>query len=178
MVFQQSLRESLYCIGAILGEFYEVSKRKVLGMVAVWLQWRILFLLEVWFISHVIPGETVWFMIPCLCVSRNCESPVTQRFVRERVKILLPPHCSHKKNKSWTLSVVGRRRRSLLSQWRDTGSPLASSPLPEPPRTRGGSQDAGPRPRLLASVWTENRTRPPNLLSESRASERGCKQLY
>ncbi|XP_012864814.1 PREDICTED: la-related protein 4B isoform X3 [Dipodomys ordii] len=106
----------------------------------------------------------------------NYESPVMQRFVRERVKNLLPPHHNPKKNKSQTLSVVGRRRRSSLSLWRDTKSPPPSSPLLEPPKIRGGSQGVGPlpqpRPRLqlqhqqLGSVSTENRTLPPSLLSE------------
>lgn len=106
---------------------------------------------------------------PTFYVSRNWESPVMQRSVRERVKSLLPPpHCNPQKNKSQTLSPVGRRRRSLLSLWRDTESPLPSSLLLESPKIRGGSLGADPLLQLPGSVWTGNRTLLPSLLSESR----------
>lgn len=125
---------------------------------------------------HVIPGDIIFAYNP-MFVSRNYESPVMQRFVRERVKILLLPHCNHKRNKSQTLSVVERRKRSWLSPWRDTGRPLPSSPLLEFPKTRGGSLAAGPHPQLLGSVSAENRTLPQSLLSENRMPGRGHKEL-
>lgn len=112
------------------------------------------------------------------CVSRNYESPVMQRFVRERVESLLPPHCNPQKNKRQTLSPVGRRRRSLLNLWRDTESPLPSSPLLGSPKIRGGSLGADPHLLLPGSVWTGNRTLLPSLLSESRMPGRGLEELY
>lgn len=106
---------------------------------------------------------------PTFCVSRNWESPVMQRSVRERVKSLLPPpHCNPQKNKSQTLSPVGRRRRSSLSLRRDTESPLPSSLLLESPKIRGGSLGADRLLQLPGSAWTGNRTPLPSLLSESR----------
>lgn len=114
---------------------------------------------------------------PGLSVSRNCESPATQRFVREQVKSLLLPHCNPKKNKSQTLLVVGRRKRSWQSPRRDTGSPQPSSPHLEPPETRGGRPGAGPRPRPWGSVSAESRALPPSLLSENRTSGRGRRAL-
>uniref|UniRef100_A0A2K5TVN6 La ribonucleoprotein 4B n=1 Tax=Macaca fascicularis TaxID=9541 RepID=A0A2K5TVN6_MACFA len=107
----------------------------------------------------------------------NCESPATQRFVREQVKSLLLPHCNPKKNKSQTLLVVGRRKRSWQSPRRDTGSPQPSSPHLEPPETRGGRPGAGPRPRPWGSVSAESRALPPSLLSENRMSGRGRRAL-
>lgn len=116
---------------------------------------------------------------PIFYVSRNWESPVMQRFVRERVKTLLPPlHCNPQKNKSQALSPVGRRRSSCLSLSRDTESPLPLSPRLESPRIRGGSLGAEPLLQLPGNAWARNRTRLPSLLSESCVPARALEELY
>lgn len=99
-----------------------------------------------------------WTALP-----RNCENPAMRRFVRGRVESLRCPRCNPKKNKSQTLSVVGRKKRSFLRE-----SPLPPSPTRDHPKTRGGRRAAGLRHRPQGSVHTENRAPLPSPPSERR----------
>lgn len=94
---------------------------------------------------------------------RNCENPATPRFARGRVESLRPPRCHPQKNKSQTLLVVGRKKRSSQRK-----SPLPPSPTQDHPGTRGGHWAAGPHLPLQGSVHTENRAPLPGPLSERR----------
>ena len=103
-------------------------------------------------------------IIPELCLfPRNCENPATQRFVRGRIESRHLPRCSPRKNKSQTLLVVGRTKRSSPRE-----SPLPPSPAQDHPKTRGDRQAAGPLPQPRGGVCTENRAPRPGPLSERR----------
>lgn len=94
---------------------------------------------------------------------RNFENPATPRFARGQVESLRPPRCHPQKNKSQTLLVVGKKKRSSQRK-----SPLPPSPTQDHPGTRGGRRAAGPHLPLQGSVHTENRAPLPGPLSERR----------
>lgn len=71
-----------------------------------------------------------------------------------------------------------RKEKKLAAPVEKQREPLPSSPLPESPKTREGSLGTGSHPQLLESVFTEDRTLPPSLLSENPMSGRGCIELY
>ncbi|XP_057586452.1 la-related protein 4B isoform X2 [Hippopotamus amphibius kiboko] len=91
----------------------------------------------------------------------NCENPAMQRFVRGQVESRHRPRCNPRKNKSQTLSVVGRKKRSSRRE-----SPPPPSPAQDHPKTRGGHWAADPHPRPRGGVRTENRAPHPGPLSE------------
>ena len=130
----------------------------------IWLQLKSFFTLRGQYF-HLSPLQ----MSCCACnprvVSflRNCENPATPRFARGRVESLRPPRCHPQKNKSQTLLVVGRKKRSSQRK-----SPLPPSPTQDHPGTRGGRWAAGPHLPLQGSVHTENRAPLPGPLSERR----------